>query len=201
MSAADANASPTASANRRGGTRRLALIGIAAALSFVLGLAGWTAPSGGRVSLADIPILALALVEGWEIGLLAGAVAGLLHYPQQPVTVHPLSLLLDYPASAACLGLAGLVPRRLAPVPRAALGVGLAVGVKALVHVWSGVLFWSQGLEGAAAWRFSLLYNATYMGPMLLVDLIVMVGLGPRLRRLSPRRGQPAPALPREGDA
>lgn len=179
---------------RCGRTRRLALIGIAAALSFVLGLVGWTASGGGRVSLADIPILALALVEGWEAGLVAGAVAGLLHYPQQPVTVHPLSLLLDYPVSAACAGLAGLAPRRLAPPLRAFLGVLLAISVKYLVHSWSGVLFWSEGLEGAAAWRFSLFYNLTYMGPMLIVDLVVMVGLSGRLRLLSHGRSRPAPA-------
>lgn len=182
-----------ASVARRDRIRHVALVGVAAALSFVLGLVGWTAPSGGRVSLSDVPVLLLALLEGGSLGMAAGALAGLLHFPQQPVTVHPLSVLIDFPLAASCLGLAGWMPRGLGPMARAVVGVGLAVSAKLLVHTCSGVLFWSQGLEGTAAWRVSLLYNASYMGPRLLIDLAVVVPLSLRLqgrgRASSVRRG------------
>ena len=171
---------------RRDGVRAVAFVGVCAALSFVCGMVGWTAPQGGRVSLADVPVLALALAMGWRPACLAGALAGLLHYPQQPVTVHPLSLLLDYPVSGACLGLAGLPlfrrPGRVWPLA----GVVTAIAGKYAVHVWSGVLFWAQGLQGLTAWRFSLIYNATYMLPTLGVDLAVMAVLA---RRMGQGRG------------
>lgn len=164
--------------------RSVALIGVAAALSFVLAEVGWTPqPNGGRISLGDIPILIVALGHGWRVGVAAGAVAGILHFPQQPVTAHPLSILLDYPLACACIGLAGLASSsRLGTVA----GVTAAVGLKYVMHVVSGFLFWSQGLTWAVAWSFSAGYNAAYMVPMLGIDLLIVV---PLTRRLSVLRG------------
>lgn len=162
----------------RGSARDLALVGIVAALSVVLGMFSWTLPSAGRISLAGVPILLLALNRGWRVGVAAGALAGALHFVQQPIAAHPVSILLDYPVASGALGLAGLLPPTLSG---AGLGVLLAVMVKFAVHVVSGVIFWGQGQSGAAAWITSVGINLLYMLPQLVLDLACVV---PLVRRL-----------------
>jgi thiamine transporter len=168
------------------GTREIALVGVVAALSLVLGTLGWTQVNGGRVSLADIPILVLALTSGAKAGISAGIVAGFLHYTQQPISMHPLGFILDFPLASGCIGLAGLVGIAGGPL-RVGVAVFVAVAAKYVVHVVSGVLFWSQGLPPGAAWVASASYNASYMGPMLALDLLVVVPLAGRLQTLGRR--------------
>lgn len=179
----------------RRGARDIALIGIVSALSFVLDLFGWTTAGYGRISLASVPVLALALTEGWMTGMLAGALAGYLHYFQQYVAAHPLSLLLDYPLASACLGIAGFF-RAQGAQPRQVfrlsfVGVAVAVMAKYSVHVISGVIYWAQGLSGAAAWQLSAYTNLTYMGPQLLLDLALVPPLSVRLHKIRGTRRSP----------
>jgi thiamine transporter len=171
------------------------------ALAYVLSfLVFWQQPAGGQVSLEPIPILVLALWRGVGVGTLAGAIEGLLHFVREPFLVHPASLLLDYPLAGAALGLAGLAyaaPRgwfesrgATGPVdamPRwlAAVAVALATLAAYTMHVVSGYLFWSQGVRGIAAWTGSLVYNAGYMGPQLLVNMLVAPLLSSRRLVLS----------------
>lgn len=175
-------------------TSDAARVAVVAALSFVLGLVGWNLPNGGRVSLASVPILLLALQDGWRAGTTAGAVAGFLHFFQEYVAGHPVSLVLDYPVASACLGVAGLfrlpptlVVRSDLAILRGAIGVGVALLVKYSVHVVSGIVFWSQGLCGSAAWMLSLHYNACYMGPQLLIDLALVPPLALRVSAVGRR--------------
>ncbi len=158
----------------------VAMVGITAALAFSLGSLGPTvAPGGGRVSLADVPVLLLALIGGTGAGVAAGAVYGFLHFVSEPISTNPLGFLLDYPIADACLGLAGLFAGRSLTKARIVLGILLGVGLNFLVHVISGVLLW-----GAHGWMASCLYNASYRGPVLVLDLAIVPWLALRTRRL-----------------
>src|SRR4029450_8981349 len=89
-------------------TRVLTEAALAVALAFVLGFVVlFKMPYGGSVSLEMIPLILLALRQGWKVGVVAGAAYGLLDLAIDPFVVHPLQLVLDYPLAFGVLGLAG----------------------------------------------------------------------------------------------
>ncbi len=162
-------------------TRVLAEAALAIALAFVLGLITvFRMPFGGSVSLEMLPLILLALRQGWRVGVLAGGAYGLLNLAVNPVILHPVQVLFDYPLPFAALGLAGLFP----PTVRGAmLGTVTAVAARFACHFVSGVAFFAAyAPEGWNPLVYSAAYNAAYLVPSLLVALFVVV---PLLRALS----------------
>jgi thiamine transporter len=157
-------------------TRVLTDAAIAVALSFVLGLfVLFKMPFGGSVSLEMIPLILLALRQGWKVGVVAGAAYGLLDLAIDPFVVHPLQLLLDYPLAFGVLGLAGLFKPT---VQGAVLGATVAVLARFLCHFLSGVVFFaSYAPDGWNPFVYSAAYNAAYLAPSLLIAIVVVVVL------------------------
>jgi thiamine transporter len=172
-------------------TRVLTEAALAVALSFVLGfIVLFKMPFGGSVSLEMIPLILLALRQGWKVGVLAGAAYGLLDLAIDPYVVHPVQLLLDYPLAFGALGLAGLFK----PTVRGAiLGATVAVLARFLCHLLSGVVFFaSYAPEGWNPFLYSAAYNAAYLLPSLAIAVVVTVVLLKALEgaRPSPRQLQ-----------
>lgn len=162
-------------------TRILAEAALAIALAFVLGLITvFRMPFGGSVSLEMVPLILLALRQGWKVGALTGAAYGLLNLAINPVILHPVQVLFDYPLPFAALGLAGLFP----PTVRGAvLGTITAVAARFACHFVSGVAFFAAyAPEGWNPLVYSAAYNAAYLVPSLLIALLVVV---PLLRALA----------------
>ncbi|MGB3682169.1 MAG: energy-coupled thiamine transporter ThiT, partial [Rubrobacteraceae bacterium] len=143
-------------------TRVLTEAALAVALAFVFGLITiFRMPLGGSVSLEMVPLILLALRQGWKVGLLAGAAYGLLNLAISPVILHPIQVLFDYPLPFAALGLAGLFD----PTVRGAvLGTIVAVLARFVAHFVSGVVFFaSYAPEGWNPLVYSAAYNAAYL--------------------------------------
>ncbi len=141
------------------------MVGAAALLSF---LKLFKMPYGGSVTLEMLPILVLAFRRGGKIGMLGGAVHGLIKLLFGPSFVHPLQILLDYPLPYAVVGLAGFGALRRMRIK----GTIVAVLARYVVHVVAGVVFWGHyAPEGTPALLYSLVYNANY----LLIEGIIMV--------------------------
>jgi thiamine transporter len=166
-------------------TRDWAELGIMLALAFALKffslqffswLRLW--PNGGAITLASmVPIFYLALRRGWAVGCFAGILFGLFDFILEPYFFHPIQVLLDYPLAFGVLGVAGLWPKRYA------LGIVVAGLLRLLCHVLSGVVFFSSyAWPGWNPWFYSLVYNASYMVPEILISVGVMILLWPRLR-------------------
>ncbi len=141
------------------------MVGAASLLSF---LKLFKMPYGGSVTLEMLPILVLAFRRGGKIGMLGGAIHGLIKLLFGRSFVHPLQILLDYPVPYAVVGLAGFgVLRQMR-----ASGTVVAVAARYAVHVLAGVVFWGHyAPEGTPALLYSLIYNANY----LVVEAIIMV--------------------------
>jgi thiamine transporter len=157
-------------------TRVLTEAALAVALAFVLGFVVlFKMPFGGSVSLEMIPLILLALRQGWRVGIIAGAAYGLLDLAIDTYVVHPVQLLLDYPLAFGVLGLAGL----FRPTVRGAiLGTTLAVLARFLCHFLSGVIFFaSYAPEGWNPLLYSAAYNAAYLAPSLGIAIVVTVVL------------------------
>src|SRR5215216_2608268 len=90
-------------------TRVLTEAALALALAFVLGFVVlFKMPFGGTVSLEMIPLILLALRQGWKVGVVAGVAYGILYLTIDNFVVHPVQFILDYPLAFGALGLAGL---------------------------------------------------------------------------------------------
>jgi thiamine transporter len=166
-------------------TRVLTEAALAVALSFVLGfIVLFKMPFGGSVSLEMIPLILLALRQGWRVGVVAGAAYGLLDLVIDPYVVHPLQLLLDYPLAFGALGLAGLFK----PTIRGAvIGATVAVLARFVCHFLSGVIFFaSYAPEGWNPYLYSAAYNAAYLAPSLAIAILVTVVLLKALQGAQP---------------
>lgn len=125
-------------------------------------------PQGGSVSLAMLPIFVIALRWGGIPGMVAGLLFSATKLLTEPYIVHPLQAMLDYPLAFASIGLAGFF--RDKPLAGIAVG-GLS---RLLCHFFSGVVFFAAyAPAGQSIYAYSFIYNITYMGPELVIALIV----------------------------
>ena len=141
----------------------------------------YTLPNGGSVTaLSMLPFMLVSFRHGVKWGLFTGFVNGCLQMllgfwaPPVPTFLYYLGeVLLDYLLAFMALGLAELFAK-----PFANRTAGVAVGVTAagllrfLCSFLSGVLIWGNLNEGLSAWTYSLVYNASYMLPEILLTLV-----------------------------
>lgn len=128
----------------------------------------YQAPYGGSVTLGSmVPLLLFAFRYGVGPGVAVGAAYGMVNFIVNPYVVHPAQVILDYPLAYGLLGLAGLF--------RDNIYVGSAVGIagRLIAHFLSGVIFFAQYAKGNV-YLYSLVYNAQYLVPELIITVIVM---------------------------
>lgn len=156
-------------------TKMLVEAGILIALAQVLSyIKIYEAPFGGSVTAGSmVPILIFAIRWGVKPGLLAGAAYGCLQFFLGPKwSWHILSILLDYILAFGFLGLAGLFRKNLQGV---LAGVFLGVLGRFVSSFLSGVIVFGQyAPEGMNPWFYSLLYQAQYLAPELVISWLVI---------------------------
>ncbi|NLM40053.1 MAG: energy-coupled thiamine transporter ThiT [Firmicutes bacterium] len=144
------------------------LVGAALVLSMIR---LWRLPQGGSIGIDMLPIFVLAFRRGGRVGLLGGALFGMMKLLTDPFIMHPVQVLLDYPIPFAALGVAGFFRNKMA--------VGVVVGalLRYLAHIISGVVFFAEyAPEGTSALIYSMVYNGTFLIPeTILVGVILFV--------------------------
>lgn len=157
-------------------TRVLTEAALAIALAFVLGLIRvFKMPYGGSISLEMVPLILLALRHGPWVGIVSGAVYGILNLISDPQIFHPVQVLLDYPLAFAALGLAGF----FRPTTRGAIvGATVAVLARFVCHFLSGVVFFAAyAPDNWNPYAYSAAYNGAYLVPSLLIAAVVVIVL------------------------
>ena len=152
-------------------TRMIVHIGLMLALTVILhNIRLYHMPQGGSITLgAMIPILLIALRYGPVGGYLAGFVYGLINLIQDPYILHPVQVLFDYPLPYMALGLAGYFKERIF------LGTIVATCGRFVCHFISGVVFFgSYAPEGVSPYWYSMVFNATYLIPELIICLVIL---------------------------
>jgi thiamine transporter len=127
-------------------------------------------PNGGSLTPAIFPIIFFAVRWGWRDGLMAGFVLGLLQFMfDGGFALGWQSLIGDYLAAFAVLGLAGVFRRRKWGV---FAGTVLGCSARFLVHYVVGATIWAEympetflNLTMTNPWFYSMLYNGVYMLP------------------------------------
>lgn len=164
---------------KRNGVRSLCEGAIMVAAAQILSMIKlWEMPWGGSVVLAMVPMILYAVRWGLGPGLLAGFVFGVLQFMfDGGFAIGWQSIIGDYLLAFTALGLAGLVRGK-----RFGIYCGTVIGGAArfLVHYIVGATIWAAympeeffGLTMTTPWFYSLLYNAAYMGPNILVTLVI----------------------------
>ncbi len=127
-------------------------------------------PQGGSVTAgAMVPLLLIAYRFGMGTGALAGFVYGIINMIQDPFILHPVQVLFDYPLPFMAMGLAGISRQHLY------LGTGLAFLTRFACHFISGVVFFgSYAPEGMSPVWYSLVFNATYLVPEMLICCLIL---------------------------
>lgn len=160
--------------------RLIAEIGLTLALGVVLHMVPiYQLPQGGRITPGSlVPLFIISLRRGYKVGMLTGAVFGLLVYLIEPFFVHPIQFILDYPLAFSLLGLSGLVSN--IPI----IGIVLGTTSRLLSHIISGVVYFSSyAPKGMNPWVYSITYNASVILPDALLALIVTILILPRLQK------------------
>ena len=159
-------------------TEIAAFIALAVICSFIK---VWEMPQGGSVALTMVPILLIAFRRGPLAGLVTGGVYGLISMLLAGTIYHPMSILLDYILAFALVGIAGFFRKSLVGVMGGTL---LGVAGRFLSSLVSGaVLFGDYAPAGQNPWVYSLIYQATYLIPELIICLVVIGVLYAKAKR------------------
>jgi thiamine transporter len=161
-----------------------------------------------------LPIFVLALRRGPVVGVVAGALFGLVDLLLEPYVVHWAQLFLDYPLAFAGVGLAGLFAplwRRLtregartaAMTWVTPLAVLVGAAARYLSHFVSGVIFFATTAMGGplpngqsafadthallAAAGYSAVYNL-YVPLSAIICVVAMLAIVPALEKAVPVR-------------
>lgn len=168
----------------------IAEAGAMLAIAYVLSnIRIYEAPYGGSVTAGSmVPIIIFALRWGLGPGIFMGVAHGILQFLLGPkYSLHIASILFDYVVAFGFVGFAGLLRSSLT-----ASFAGTFIGVfgRFICHVLSGVIVWvSYTPEGMNPWIYSLLYNAYYLVPELIIS-IIFIGLlyKPVIKRIGTMR-------------
>ena len=127
-------------------------------------------PQGGSVTAgAMVPLLLIGYRFGVGTGMLAGFAYGMINMIQDPFILHPVQVLFDYPLPFMAMGLAGLSRQHFY------LSTGLAFLARFGCHFISGVVFFgSYAPEGMSPVWYSLVANATYLMPEMLICCVIL---------------------------
>ncbi len=141
----------------------------------------WEMPWGGSVVLAMVPIVLYAVRWGIVPGLLAGFVFGILQFVfDGGFAIGWQSIIGDYLLAFTAIGLAGLVKKE----KNGAIYTGTVIGglARFLVHYVVGATIWAEympeeffGMAMKSPWFYSLLYNIAYMGPNIIITLVIFL--------------------------
>lgn len=141
--------------------------GIMIALAYVLSMVKvYEMPNGGSVTAASmLPIIIFAIRWGAKPGIFVAGTYGLIQFLLGPKwSFHPVSILCDYILGFGILGLSGIFGKDFAKSMTASTIMML---LRLCFSVISGIVVFEVDFIG------SLIYNATYMVPEMILTLIV----------------------------
>jgi thiamine transporter len=181
-------------------TRLLTEGAIFIALAVILGLfaeidAPWA--QGGSIGFTIVPLVIFAVRSGGAgFGVVAGLAFGTLKFFIGGHAFTWESILLDYSAAYALVGLAGVFRGKFG-----ALGYlyGALLGgfLRFIAHWLSGVTFWAEYAQGTylsvstpSPAVYSLVYNGAYMLPNIIIAAVLCPVIGAALSRLKPGGGK-----------
>ncbi|ATP41882.1 energy-coupled thiamine transporter ThiT [Solibacillus sp. R5-41] len=149
---------------------------------------------GGSISFVMLPIVLMAIRWGLVAGLATGLIIGVLQMVFGAFIVHWVQALLDYGIAFTAVGVAAVVRKPLLEATQALnkakmttyIVIGIFIGgfLRFGAHLLAGVVFFKEYAGDENVWKYSILYNASYMLPATILTAVIAVLLftsAPRL--------------------
>ncbi|MBF1756556.1 MAG: energy-coupled thiamine transporter ThiT [Veillonella tobetsuensis] len=157
-------------------TRMIAEAGVAIAIAQVLSfITLFHMPQGGSIKAASlVPLMMFAYRWGGTRGIWAGVVYGVLHFLLGfKSSIHYLSIILDYLVAYGAIGVCGYFKDNITGLVSGSI---VAIALRWFASVTSGaVVFASYAPQGQNPWIYSMIYNASYMVPDGILNIIVLL--------------------------
>jgi thiamine transporter len=165
-------------------TKILAEIIVFSAFSAVLyTIRPFTLPYGGSITLGSmVPIMWLSLRRGIRVGVIAGAIFGVLalfidvlFLGAAAVIATPLQAVLEYPVAFGLIGLTGMFYRKT--VRLAIAGAALSTFLRFLVHYFVGVFVWYYVYAfpaGYGQYVWPAVYNGSFLSGEFIISAILL---------------------------
>ena len=157
-------------------TRMIAEAGVAIAIAQVLSfITLFHMPQGGSIKAASlVPLMIFAYRWGGTRGIWAGVVYGVLHFLLGfKSSIHYLSIILDYLVAYGAIGVCGYFKDNITGLVSGSI---VAIALRGFASVTSGaVVFASYAPQGQNPWIYSMIYNASYMVPDGILNIIVLL--------------------------
>jgi thiamine transporter len=153
-------------------TKDLVTISLLAALCLVLSQVKLLEmPNGGSISLYLVPIFIIAYFKDLRLTFTAGFVSSILQVIFGGHVLNFLQVFLDYtfPLTIICMA-------RIWPVKNFYLQLIISCVLAFVSYVLSGMIFFGIPLIP------SMIYNATYFVPTVVINLIIVYFLLPRIK-------------------
>ena len=171
-------------------TRIICEVGIFAAIGFVLdeiqGAFSVSFTGGGSIGIAMVAVLIIAYRRGLIPALCTGLIMGALDIATKAYIIHPMQVFLDYVFPYMFVGFAGLFKPLFDKSNNhkylwIIIGSILGGVLKFFSHYFAGLFFWNN--PSTFAWDltymspalYSFVYNLAYIGPCVLLSVLVMV--------------------------
>ena len=171
-------------------TRMIAEAGVAIAIAQVLSfITLFHMPQGGSIKAASmVPLMIFAYRWGGTRGILAGVVYGILHFLLGfKSSIHYLSIILDYLVAYGVIGVCGYFKDNMIGLVSGSI---VAIALRWFASVTSGaVVFASYAPQGQNPWIYSMVYNASYMVPDGILNIVVLLFVYQGVKRGLRRRG------------
>lgn len=171
-------------------TQMITEAAIMIALAYVLKLfVIFRMPQGGDIALSMLPIIIFSIRWGAIPGFIVGAVYGVVNLLIHPNIIHPVQVLFDYPLPSAFVGLAGInmskdKDKLMGYIPFLLLGYSL----KFIMHYLSGAIFFKEYAGEMNPFVYSFIYNISYLGPEIIIYIIVLFVLWNPLEKVIRRQ-------------
>jgi thiamine transporter len=124
-----------------------------------------------------VPTMWLSLRRGIRVGIIAGAIYGILalfidilFLGASSIIATPLQAVFEYPFAFGLIGLTGIFHRKT--VTFALAGAGLSVFLRFVVHYFLGVFVWYYVYAFPAQYG-QYVWPAVYNGSFLIVEFII----------------------------
>lgn len=162
---------------------------IISSLSLLLSLIPFQIGSSFTISLGQIPFTLFALRRGWQAGMIAGFLWGILHFPTGQVHyLDVFQVLIEYPIAFTFNGIEGIFANKVQRNLRQKetnqlkkniiLGTLVGIGARYFWHFIAGVVFWeSYAMWGINPCLFSLIMNGVSGLVTGIVTITVLLGI------------------------
>ena len=165
--------------------RSLTIGALAIAMTLILASIMIPLPTGSAITCGSwIPLMLIALCYDYRLAMISGWLCGILSIAVLPgwAPVHWAQFFLEHLIAFSAMGYAGVFGFQKRS--RILWGIALAVSIRFIAQVLSGVIFFSQNAPaGWGAWFYSLSYHISCKVPETIVTTLVLLTLP--LRRLS----------------